>query len=114
MFARIPLGSARRLLALLLLVGVMLGGSVDAIACEPINEAVAAVHAGTDQAGDHQVPGGDHEGACIHGHCHHGVPHLQDLAALAALPAYLVQHPLPGERRLASITADSPKRPPRA
>lgn len=41
----LPLGSAQRLAALLLLFGVMLGGGLDAIVCEPSTEiAVAAVY----------------------------------------------------------------------
>lgn len=117
MVLRLPLGSVRRFAALLLMLGVLLGGAVDAIACEPETEAatsVTSVVVGEGQGGDHQQPKGDHDGVCIHGHCHHGVSAVQSVAALTDLPAYHADHPLPRERHLASIVPDALKRPPRA
>lgn len=102
---------------LLLLVGMLLGGTVDAIACEPATEVAAYVTSITvskSQSSDHKTPQSDHDGVCVHGHCHHGVSHVQPLATLIDLPAYNADHPLLLEHRLASIIPDALKRPPRA
>jgi hypothetical protein len=117
MVLRLPLGSVRRFAALLLLLGVLLGGAVDAIACEPATEAAAAVTkvtVGERQSGDDQLPRSDHGGVCTHGHCHHGVSAFQPVAAWADVTVYHEDHPLPRERHLASIVPDSLERPPRA
>ncbi|MBT2135737.1 hypothetical protein KK137_15470 [Croceibacterium sp. LX-88] len=98
----------------MLLLGVMLGGTVDAVACEPTTEASAVVAAAAEESGDHQLPGGDHDGVCIHGHCHHGVPYIQSMTALSDLPVYHGEHPRPHDRILTSIVPDRLKRPPRA
>ena len=113
----LPLGSVRRFAALLLMLGVLLGGAVDAIACEPATEAatsVTSVALSESQGGDHQQPKSDHDGVCIHGHCHHGASAVQAVAVPADVPAYDADHPLPREHRLASIVPDTLKRPPRA
>jgi len=114
MFSRLPLDSARRLAALLLLLGVMLGGTVDAVACEPTTEVTVLVIAVDDQDGDHQQPGGVHDSECIHGHCHHVVPIIQPTAVIGDVLGDLSNHPMPGDRRLASIDPNTLRRPPRA
>jgi hypothetical protein len=114
MFLRLPLGSARRFAALLLLAGVMLGGAVDAIACEPTTEITAIAASSADHGNQEQLPDNDRHGVCVHGHCHHGaqqVPQIaiaEDLHVIATLPVPS------GEQRLTSITPSSLKRPPRA
>ncbi|HEY6815614.1 MAG TPA: hypothetical protein VI168_08760 [Croceibacterium sp.] len=114
MVLRLRLGSARRFAALLLLLGVMLGGAVDAIACEPTAE-IAAVEAASADPGSHeQLPDDDRHGACVHGHCHHGAQQVPQIAAAEDLPI-VADQPVPSrEHRLASITPDLLKRPPRA
>ena len=114
MFFRLPLGSARRFAALVLLLGVMLGGAVDAIACEPTTEMTAvAAHAADTDSGE-QVPDTDRHGACVHGHCHHGAQQVPQVATAEELPL-VAAPPVPsGERRLTSISPSSLKRPPRA
>jgi len=119
MILRFPLGGVRRFAALLLLLGVMLIGAVDAVACELDTEAVPSVTlvVGSDSQADgdhHRLPESGHDGVCIHGHCHHSVPHIQPVIALMDMPAYHADHPLPRENRLASLTSDPLKRPPRA
>ncbi|WP_156457696.1 hypothetical protein [Altererythrobacter sp. Root672] len=114
MFRLLSHGSARRFAALLLLLGVMLGGTVDVVACEPTTEISVLAVAGADEPSDHQIPGADHDGVCIHGHCHHGVPYIQQLTALTEVAAYHGDHPLPLDRILTSIDPDTLKRPPRA
>lgn len=117
MIQRLPLNGVRRLAVLLLLVGVMLGGSIDAAACEPEGEFAAVVvstAAGDSQTSDHQLPA-SHDGACMHGHCHHGVSDIQPMAGLAGAPGYLVAaHAWSLERSLTSVIPDTLKRPPRA
>ena len=114
MFLRLPLGSARRFAALLLLMGIMLGGGVDAIACEPSTE-MAEISAAEAKQGDHQQPrGNERHGDCVHGHCHHGVSYVQAVAGAAGFLIAPVEHRQSGEPRLASITSNSLKRPPRA
>jgi len=114
MVLRLHLGSVRRFAALLLLIGVMLGGAVDAIACEPTGEMTAVAAASVDTHGHEQGPDNDRHGACIHGHCHHGAQQVPQIAAAEDLPL-VVDEPVPsGEHRLTSIIPDSLKRPPRA
>ena len=67
MFLRLPLGSARRFAALLLLLGVMLGGAVDAIACEPASEITAINAADAEPLGQKQLPDDERHGDCVHG-----------------------------------------------
>jgi|SRR5690606_40464428 len=105
----------RALLALLLLVGVMLGGALDAAACEPeLHPAsLAEVHiADEDQDPvDQERSEGD---ACVHGHCHHGAQSpvkSQDVTTVmfvAIIPAAVDQ------TSLVPIQGVTPKRPPRA
>lgn len=110
----LPLRSVRRVAAILLLFGAMFAGSVDAVACEPATE-MASIEAGAvDRDGHDQSPDNDRHGACVHGHCHHGAQNVPPLASQMESPLVLVMHELAGERRLASITPDSLKRPPRA
>jgi len=113
MFLRLPLRSARRFAAVFLLLGVMLGGAVDAIACEPTTEMTVAA-ASSDPGGHEQVPDSDRHGACVHGHCHHGTQQVPQMVTAELLPI-AVTLPVPsGEPRLTSITPGSLKRPPRA
>ena len=114
MFLRLPLGSARRFAALLLLLGVMLGGAVDAIACEPASEITAINAADAEPLGQKQLPDDERHGDCIHGHCHHGGQLVAALDNSSELLIASAEHQPVGESRLASITLDSPKRPPRA
>lgn len=68
----------RPLAALFLLLAVLLGGTIEAAACEP--EAVAFEQIDiSSHDGDDQNPGGKTEqhGLCSHGHCHHS-PQLID------------------------------------
>jgi len=108
--------SFRGFAALLLLVGVMLGGAIDAAACEPELQASSFVdvHA-SEQDQDTQDQGtADDDGACVHGHCHHGTSSLakmQDIAAVgftAAVPIATTQS------GLVPVIGNTPKRPPRA
>src|SRR5690606_29999513 len=62
----LPLGSARRLAALLLLLGVMLGGGFDAIVCEPSTEIAVAAVDSADHDSHQQGPDSDRHGGCIH------------------------------------------------
>lgn len=113
MTLRLRLGSARRFAALFLLLGVMLGGGVDAIACDPMTEMVVAA-ASADPSGHEQAPDGDKHGACLHGHCHHSAQQVPQMAAAEELPLVATQHVPSGAHRLTSIVPDSLKRPPRA
>ena len=114
MFMRLPLRSARRFAALLLLLGVMLGGTVDAVACEPVSEIAAATTAGYVPGDQHQLPGDNQHGDCVHGHCHHGVPTIPPLAEQSDLLRVRAEHTLSSTATLVSIPPDSLKRPPRA
>ena len=114
MFLRLPLGSARRFAALLLLLGVMLGGAVDAIACEPSNEITAVAAEAVEQGNHEQVPDDERHGDCVHGHCHHGAQQVTGAAFHADMLPRRAEHQPLDEQRLASITLDSLQRPPRA
>lgn len=112
---RLRLGSARRFAALFLLLGVMLGGAVDAVACEPRTEIAVVVAADSADTGNHQpLPDNDRHGACIHGHCHHGAQQVPQIAVAEDLPVVADLPEPSGEHRLISITPSSLKRPPRA
>ena len=107
-------------MALLLVVAALLGGSVDAIACEPVAEAAISAteamppNADVTHGDEQQVPEDERHGACIHGHCHHGVANVHSVAPPADRLIARVDHRPTGEHRLASITPVSPRRPPRA
>jgi hypothetical protein len=102
------------LAALLLLLGVMVGGTVDAVACEPTAEITAVAAAPADTGAPEQLPDDDRHGACVHGHCHHGAQQVPPVAAAEDLAIVADRPAPPGEPRLTSITPDSLKRPPRA
>jgi len=117
MLVRLPLVRFRPLAALLFLLALLLGGTLDAAACEPeFGFAEAAASAAVD--GEHDGNGSDREPApqdvCVHGHCHHcGQVVLSDEDApavpfAAVSPAH---SPVPW---LDPVTSDTPKRPPRA
>ncbi len=114
MSLRLRLGSARRFAALFLLVGIMLGGAVDAIACEPTTEMSAVAEASAHPDSHEQLPDNEKHGACVHGHCHHGAQQVPQIATAEDLPTLTVEPVASGVRDLTSITPDSPKRPPRA
>lgn len=114
MFLRLRLGSARRFAALFLLLGVMLGGAVDAIACEPTTEMTAVAEAAAHPGDHEQLPDNERHGACVHGHCHHGAQQVPQIATAEPLPPLVVE-PVPlGVRALTSTIPDTLKRPPRA
>lgn len=109
-----PIRNFGRLALILLVFGVLFVGSVDAVACGPATEAAAVEVVAVDQTGSKQEPDNDRHGACLHGHCHHGAQQVPPLAAQVEALFVLVVHQPSGELRLASITPDSLKRPPRA
>ena len=117
MLVRFRLGTVPHLAALVLLLGIVLGGAVDAVACEPIIETAAVTAVAADAAdpgsGD-QAPGQERHADCIHGHCHHGAQQLPSLALQVVPPAVSVEHLSFGESSLASLSPSSLKRPPRA
>lgn len=108
--------SFRAFAALLLLVAVILGGAIDAAACEPELQASSFVdvHA-AEQDQDTQDQGtADDDGACVHGHCHHGA---QSLAKYDLVPSVLFIAEVPtavDQTNLVPVVGSTPKRPPRA
>ena len=100
--------------ALLLLLGAILGGTIDAAACEPVTETFVAVGAVESQPDTEKLPSGDRDGVCIHGHCHHGISHIETIALVGEEYAYHVDHPPWRDQSLASIVPDNLMRPPRA
>jgi hypothetical protein len=93
---------------------MMLGGTIDAVACEPAIETTTSAVALDSHSDEKQPLSGDHDGVCVHGHCHHGVSTTQQAAVLGDVPAYHSDHPPGRDQSLASIVSDSLKRPPRA
>lgn len=120
MLLRLRFGNAPHVAAILLLLGIVLGGAVDAVACEPTIEiaAATAIAAEPDILADagtrDQAPGQERHGDCIHGHCHHGAQQVPPLAVEIELPMVSVEHVTPGENDLSSIPPGTFKRPPRA
>lgn len=92
----------------------MLGGAVDAIACEPTTE-MTVVAASADHGSDQRLPDNDgHGGACVHGHCHHGTQQVPQMVTVEDLPIVAALPSPSGGRRLTPITPEALKRPPRA
>ena len=114
MLLRLRLGNVPHIAALLLLLGIVLGGAVDAVACEPISEIAAVTAVAAEPGSPEQVPGAERHGDCIHGHCHHGTQQVPALAFQVVPPMVSVEHVAPGESGLASLSPGSLKRPPRA
>ena len=120
MLLRLRVGKVPHIAAFLLLLGIVLGGSVDAIACEPAAEmdAVTAMaadaHASDDSGTPDEAPAKARHGECIHGHCHHGAQQVPSLVAQVDPPTVSVTHPVSGESVLVSLPPGSLKRPPRA
>ena len=71
---------------LALLLAILLGGAIEASACEPEFVPMAVVDAAAMQPSDHQDDGSQREthAACSHGHCHHGNQLLRSGSADAA------------------------------
>jgi len=114
MFFRLPLGSARRFAALLLLLGIVFGGSVDAAACESADEIAEITALVSDHSGEQQLPDHSRHGACTHGHCHHGAQHVPPIIFQTDPLLAHAEYTPSGERRLGSIIPACLKRPPRA
>lgn len=109
--------TAKRFSALLLLVAILLGGSVEAVACEPApSAATSAVFADQDMGSENDAPGGQSEnhGLCAQGHCHHGPQALAETSpAVAIQPTDEVRSAFL-ENTLDARVTDALKRPPRA
>jgi hypothetical protein len=104
----------RRLVAVLLLCGVFLAGTVDAVACEPLfEEASHAAAAPEEHGGDKSTPGGEKHGLCAHGHCHHGGQLVQSEAAIGTVGLTATEYRTEPAGPLHSATLDSLQRPPR-
>lgn len=93
----------------------MLGGTVEAAACEP-EAAIALGSASFDAHENEDQPSGQPErhGLCVHGHCHHGSQAITDHARL---PAFEIPADVPisvSPKPLQPLLTDTPKRPPRA
>jgi len=118
MLLRLRLGNVPHIAALLLLLGIVLGGAVDAAACEPDKEfaAVTAIVADTpaDSGTRDEAPAKERHGECVHGHCHHGAQQVPSQVAQVDSPTVSVEHPVSGESVLVSLPPGSLKRPPRA
>ena len=114
MILRLPLGSVRRFAVLLLLLGVMFGGAVDAVACEPAFKTTAVAALEHEQRAPQESPDDQRHGDCVGNHCHHGAPTIPLLAEQSELPIMQGGHLVSGDSPLDSITADFPERPPRA
>ena len=107
--------TGRRSLALFLLLAVLLGGAVEAVACEPMDSsAVASAMSEPDSDKDAPADQPEQHALCAHGHCHHGA---QNFGNTPSSPAFqpvetvLVRRP-DNAPKLQII--DLPKRPPRA
>jgi hypothetical protein len=111
----LSLDCVRWLVAVLLLFGVFLAGSVDAVACEPLfEEASHMASAAHETGGKDSAPSTEKHGLCAHGHCHHGGQLVQaDADVTTVLPATSEYRPdFAGP--LHASPHDSLKRPPRA
>lgn len=106
----------RPLAALLILVALLIGGSIDAVACEPELTASAQVEAASDGPSNPKSDDKDEKyAACAHGHCHYCsnalVARTGDFADAFAAPAI---HFGSREAGLTSTASSLPKPPPRA
>ena len=83
----------RPLAALFLLLAVLLGGTVEAAACEPAAVAFEQVDISSD-GGDEQNPSGktDQHGVCSHGHCHHCAQYIDSRSDAAPVLAVMATH----------------------
>lgn len=109
--------TGKRFSTLLLLIAMLLGGAVEAVACEPaVSVTVAAeVSSDLDAGSDDEAPGSQTEnhGLCAHGHCHHAPQALSDASSAALLqPSSEVRSAL-RENILEPRMTDALKRPPR-
>lgn len=115
MVANPPFARSRPLLALLLLLSVMIGGAVEAAACEPewghSTDVSSHVDGGDRQNSDQKR---ETHGTCVHGHCHHWPQFMRDEPAPSTIAASSAPHQGLAEARLTAIEGDTPKRPPRA
>ena len=114
MLLRLRLGNVPHIAALLLLLSIVLGGAVDAVACESATETAAVTALAAEPGSQDEAPVKERHGDCIHGHCHHGAQQVPALAFQVVPPMVSVEHVAPGESDLASLSPGSPKRPPRA
>ncbi|HLV08328.1 MAG TPA: hypothetical protein VKY80_11700 [Croceibacterium sp.] len=117
MLADVRFAAGRSVAVLLLLLAMVLGGAIEAAACEP-EIAIASASASFDlnADADENQPDGqpDQHGFCAHGHCHHG---SQAIANNAQMSAYEWTFVLPAgvpDRALEPVVTDTPNRPPRA
>ena len=105
----------RPLAALFLLLAVLIGGTIEAAACEFEPAAFEQLDISSND-GDDPSPGDStaKHGVCAHGHCHHGAQSIDSNSDTASIPAAASVHfrrAMPGlsEARLKLV-----KEPPRA
>lgn len=110
--------AGKRFSALLLLLAVLLGGAVEAMACEPAVSAApyTAVAFDLDDGLADDAAGGQSEqhALCPHGHCHHGPQTFADSAPISLSQTVGGVRPVGRENKLEPRITDTLKRPPRA
>lgn len=114
--ADLRLAGRRSFAVLLLLLATVLGGAVEAAACEP-EAAVAAASAQLEMHADGDRPhsdGAEQHGMCVHGHCHHGSQALAEPSRVATFELAMAAPVSAFENVLEPLVGDTPKRPPRA
>lgn len=95
------------------MMGVLLGGAIDAAACEPESQTISLVDANVGQQHQDSQDAGHGEGVCVHGHCHHCAQNAVRTAAVDAV-MFLAAAPVAADQAiLLSIVGSSLKRPPR-
>lgn len=116
---RLRLWTIRPLAAMLLVLALLVGGAVDAAACEfeDASQGSTSIAMADEQADESPTrddePRHDGDSGCVHGHCHHGAHSL--IARGDAAPAVAMsdaRYPS-APKRLIAVAPDIPKQPPR-
>lgn len=112
--ARPSSGIFAPLAGLLLALAILLGGAVDAVACE--SEANTASVCTVDyEHADHGDREGepDQHGTCPHGHCHHGSQHVRAFAGSDGAPISASLHSPFVDAVILQAESKLPTQPPR-
>lgn len=107
------------LAGLVLALAILLGGAVDAAACESEVNAASVCTVDHEQVAHDDADHGDRDGerdqhgTCAHGHCHHGSQHVRALTGSNSVRISVGAHPPFAGAAILQAESDILTQPPR-